>query len=340
MGVFVAQNLYKNSTKRGEEMKVKSQCKMLSFFVSLFFVFLFLPVFAGEPAGDKKEIEATIENLSQKLGAGVQKIQGLEKIAVVRFANLGRDAMDMKVGEIVAELLGERLKSDFPNIKLVERERIDAVLEEMKLSLLGITEGESAKAVGNLLEAQAIVTGSVNEIGDEFVIVLRLIEVSSGKVLLALKTKVKRSGMVALSDEMIVKRTRVDSLYRSLVAPGWGQFYNRQAWKAYIVIGLEAVAVGGAVWSYFLMEDRYDKYKNATSSEDAQKYYDKAEKYRVMTNAFIYSAIGIWALNFIDAVVSGKSEKTLKVKTKKEGVRVGTILGPDGSPSLSLEWRF
>jgi len=321
-------------------MKVKRQWKGLNFLVSLFLLFLFLPVFGDEPAGDKKEIEAAIEGLSQKLGTEVQKIQGLEKIAVVKFANLGRDAMDMKVGEIVAELLGERLKSVLPNIKLVEREKIDAVLEEMKLSLLGITEGENAKAVGNLLEAQAIVTGSVNEIADEFVIVLRLIEVSSGKVLLALKTNVKRSGMVALSDEMVVKRTRVDSLYRSILAPGWGQFYNRQPYKAYIVIGLEAVAVGGAIWSYFLMEDRYDKYKNATNTEDAQKYYDRAEKYRVMTNAFIYSAIGVWALNVIDAVVSGKSEKTLKVKTKKEGVRVGATIGPDGSPSLSLEWGF
>lgn len=202
----------------------------------------------------------------------------------------------MKVGEIVAELLGERLKSNIPEIKLVEREKIDAVLEEMKLSLLGITEGENAKAVGNLIEAQAIITGSVNEIADEFVIVARVIDVASGKVLIALKTKFKRVGMVALSNEFIVKRTRVDALYRSLVAPGWGQFYNRQSWKAYIIIGLEAVAVGGALWSYFLKEDRYDKYKHATNPADAEKYYDKADRYRIMTNAFIYSAIGVWAL--------------------------------------------
>ncbi len=332
--------MLKNS-KKETEMKVGSKNKIWDFLMGAVFLFGFLSAFADEPVSDgKKEIESVMENLSQKLGAEVQKIQGLERIAVVKFANLGRDAMDMKVGEIVTELLGERLKSNFPNIKLVEREKIDAVLEEMKLSLLGITEGENAKAVGNLLEAQAIVTGSVNEIADEFVVVSRLIEVSSGKVLLALKTKIKRIGMVALSEEMIVKRTRVDSLYRSLVAPGWGQFYNRQAWKAYIIIGLEAVAVGGAVWSYFLKEDRYDKYKNATSTEEAQRYYDKAERYRVMTNAFIYSAIGVWALNVIDAVVSGKSEKRLKLKTKKEGVRLGATIGPEGSSSLSLEWRF
>lgn len=313
--------------------------KTAGFLLCFFFVF---PVMGDEKnrAEEKKEIEIVVNSLGEKLVDVVKGVSGLERIAVVRFANLGKDAAERKVGEIVAELLMESIKNRAPNIKLVERERIEAVLEEMKLSLLGITEGENAKAVGNLLEAQAIVTGSINEVADEFVIIARVIDVGTGKVVSAVKVKVKRSGMIVLSEEFIVKRTKVDSLYRSLVAPGWGQFYNRQAWKSYIIIGLEAICVGGAVWSYFLMEDRYDKYKNAIDTASAEKWYDRAERYRVMTNAFIYSAIGIWALNVIDAVVSGKSEKTLKLKTKKEGVSAGAWISPSGMTSLSLEWRF
>lgn len=52
---------------------------------------------------------------------------------------------------------------DDPFVRVVEREDIDRILREQRLSLSGLTEGSVAQQAGNLLDAKAIITGSVLE---------------------------------------------------------------------------------------------------------------------------------------------------------------------------------
>ena len=46
---------------------------------------------------------------------------------------------------------------------------------------------------------------------------------------------------------LVVLRSRTDALYRSLLAPGWGQLYNRQPVKAGLFAAAELALLGGAL---------------------------------------------------------------------------------------------
>jgi len=77
-------------------------------------------------------------------------------------------------------------------IKLIERNLIEKVLEENKLSQSGIIDIESAKKIGKVLSADAVITGSIYDISYEDVEVnIRTIDVEKGTVYSSLNRKDK-----------------------------------------------------------------------------------------------------------------------------------------------------
>lgn len=79
------------------------------------------------------------------------------------------------------------------------------------------------------------------------------------------------------------------AVIRSAILPGWGQWYNRQRWKAAFVLGVEMGLAGSAV--YF---DRL-----AARSDNT---YDKAY-YQDTSSRIVWWAVGVYLLNLIDAYV-------------------------------------
>jgi hypothetical protein len=65
---------------------------------------------------------------------------------------------------------------------VVERLKLQSVLDELKLAQLGLTDPEGAKEVGKLLGADVILTGTLAATGDEWNINLRLINTESGLI--------------------------------------------------------------------------------------------------------------------------------------------------------------
>jgi len=85
-----------------------------------------------------------------------------------------------------AEYFTERLilSSELSNIfTLVERKDIQKILEEQNLQLSGITEGEDAVKIGQILNADILITGNLFGKGDSFELFLRLVRVETGEIL-------------------------------------------------------------------------------------------------------------------------------------------------------------
>jgi hypothetical protein len=200
---------------------------------------------------------------------------------------------------------------------LVERSRMEDVLEEIQLGMTGLLDEKKAAEAGKMAGAQAILVGSVGESGAEFAVNVRLIATESSQVLVAESIAVPRAGMVALSDDSVVLRTKSGALFRSMVVPGWGQFYNEQPIKGGVLIGLELALAGTAVAMHFLGtadEDAYAssnfalKYPDLNTEQLQQKardLRDSAETYYQARNILIYSAIGVYAYNVLDAYLFG-----------------------------------
>lgn len=289
------------------------------------------------------ELPGAVDKLAAQIIASLPK-GSASKIAVAPFVNLGPTAREKKLGEVVSELLVTRL-SGKPNIQIIERAQLDAVLQELKLSMLGLTEGSNAEKVGKLLGAEAMIVGSVSEIGDKFAVTARHVNVTTGQVAFAKEVQVPQAGTIALSSKYIVTKSKGDAFFRSLLIPGWGQVYNDQDVKGYVFIGTTVALAGAGAFLYVRSKKVYDEdYMKATSKEKAADAYDNANNLRQNSTLVFIIAGGVWAVNAIDAVLSGTSKTEVDVGDEMAAVK--TTIQPvvaeraDGTRTAMLELKF
>lgn len=294
------------------------------------------------------EMEAKAEKIQaaiDKIVATLQSQTGVSaanprKIAVSALVSLGPTARDKQMGDVVAEILQEKL-AKVEGVTLIERMQLAKILEELKLSLLGLTDPGNAEAVGKMAGADAMIVGSVSEVAADFRISIRLVNVETGKIEKALAVSVPQENMIALSSDYVVVRTRSDAIFRSLLIPGWGQMYNRAPVRGGMYLTLTAAAGGGAVAAFMLAEQSakdYDAYKpKAGEAPDQKKLDGLADEYstrRKWANGLGFAAAGIWLVNIIDAAATGQAS------TEVKSVPAVSLAPADTGAGMQLAWRF
>ena len=110
-------------------------------------------------------------------------------IAIANFVDLSGNVSDF--GKFLAEELITRLYKT-KKLKIVERQRLDNVITEQKLSLTELIEASSAKRIGRILGVDAIVAGSITELGNNFRVNARIISTETGELLAAAGTTIAK----------------------------------------------------------------------------------------------------------------------------------------------------
>lgn len=135
----------------GDRRKMK---KILIFILTAVF-------FSGCGVSSRVTKEDTLSVQPGRPAEGVYK--GVRRrVAVAEFSN--KTAYGQRLGTAASDILVTELNKT-GNFILIERERLDKVIQEQKLSLAGIIDNRTAASVGNLLGAGAIVTGSITDFG-------------------------------------------------------------------------------------------------------------------------------------------------------------------------------
>lgn len=294
---------------------------------------------------DKKEIQIKLKSVAKNISKDLERVKGgaIVRVVVSSFSNNGEIAKKKEIGTLVMGELMINL-SKFNNIELIEREKLAKVLDEMRLVQLGFADEKTAAQVGKMLQAQVVVVGEVNEAADKFVINARVVDVESAKVLYQEGFNSPIEGMIALSSESLVLRSKWDATYRSLILPGWGQFYNGDKIKGAAFTIVEVGLFGTAVTMHLLganKEDEYkNKYKNTECTEDAKKCSEEVtalkqdgENYYKLRNYFIYGGAAVWVLNVLDAYLSGKDFNSALKMSQNERLWIS-------SDGLRLSIRF
>lgn len=145
------------------------------------------------PAAEAAEtIEAAMKEVAASLGPALAD-SGLKKLAVVELTDIAgyRSAL----GPFLAEELTTQLFAAKPGtFDFVERQQLAKVLEEQKLTSSSLFEGTSLVSVGKVLGIQAIITGSMADLGDQIKINTRVISVESARIVAASSTSFPRQG--------------------------------------------------------------------------------------------------------------------------------------------------
>jgi TolB-like protein len=263
--------------------------------------------------GAADSIDVAMRRLSDGLASGFARMPGsarYKRLAVLTFAETGEQAQKQKLGQIVTAEVATNLKKDH-GLLLVERAKLNEVMGELKLQQMASPSSAEAAQLGKLAEAQALVLGQVNEVGDRFLVNARIVATETGETLAAESSSVSATGMVSFAKDAVVLRSRSDAMFRSLLFPGLGQFYNRQPVKGWAFLGTEVALLGSAIGFHVAGNKSYAQYQDVgpapgqSPSAEASKLYDDASS-RYRTRDYLLIAAGaVWVVNVVDAYVSG-----------------------------------
>ena len=207
-------------------------------------------------------------------------------VAVGEFINQSDQFYLDQWEQSVPELLQAKL-ADSPDIILVERRKLTAVLEEKALGLTGLTDTSSAREIGTLLEAQYLVFGHINELDDEFRIDASIVKTSTGQILSEKVVGPDRdhlSRMIDLLGNNILYKLTGDGDYQSSVKTGKS--------PTLIFLGTTVGLGAGTIIASSKCNGYREDYQNNTELDRFDDLYDKANRTRKITVA-LASATGV-----------------------------------------------
>ncbi len=122
--------------------------------------------------------------------AGTEETQKKEKktVAVLDFQNVSNSSELNYLQNAIPEMLVTGLLIS-KKIKVVEREKLKKILEEIKFSLSGTIAPEKSIEIGKMTGADTLLMGSIIKIGHQMRIDARLIDIQTSEVILAEKVK-------------------------------------------------------------------------------------------------------------------------------------------------------
>jgi TolB-like protein len=187
------------------------------------------------------------------------------------------DSWEKSIPEFLKSELGKA-----EELIIVERQQLEAVLQEQALSMTGLMDSATAQTVGKLVGAQYIISGRINQSGKWIRIDARIIQVATGQVksvsvksqedqylqemvsLLANNIGNKLSGKIEYRDRIVLHR------YPTLYFLG-----------AATALGVGTVLVNNTY------QDHLGLYHRAGSLSEFDKQYDQANRWHQARTLFI-----------------------------------------------------
>jgi TolB-like protein len=279
-----------------------------------------------------------ITSISSLLAEESCALDSATTLAVLDFKNnSGLFAFD-GLEKRIAEMLKTELSRQDSPLLVVERQRLEAILQEQALGQTGVLDDKTAQAVGQLLGAQFLLTGEISTVESRLRIDCHILKVETGEVR---SEKVVGPGQEAL-DEMI-------ALLASNVRfnlTGEGAHRQSQQLKKYPVVwSLLATALTSAATgvTHWISHEAYQDYQSATRLEDIATRYDRAENFRKARNGLAIAS-GVLAMVSLNLWIKNHSENNAVfaagIHQEQQPAQLFTFLKPSGAIGVGLRWHF
>jgi TolB-like protein len=145
---------------------------------ALFIVTVSLIMAVALRAEAQGSLDQRVSELSQQIAAKMTAKQKTT-VAVVEFTDLQGNTTDF--GRFLAEELITRLM-ETEKFRVIERQLLNKIIAEQKLSLTGVVDPASAKQLGKILGVDAIVSGTVTNLSQSLKVNARLISTETGEI--------------------------------------------------------------------------------------------------------------------------------------------------------------
>jgi TolB-like protein len=115
------------------------------------------------------------------------------RVAVIDFPDLLNVMSDL--GRYIANRLTTRLAQS-EKFFVVERQRLGQLLSELKFSMTDLVDPEKAKQLGQIVGVEAILVGTVSDLGNQVDVDARVIEIDTSRMLVSVATTISKDQVV------------------------------------------------------------------------------------------------------------------------------------------------
>jgi len=113
---------------------------------------------------------------------------------------------------------------------------------------------------------------------------------------------VKNDNVSIEKQYILLDDPRPDSAIRSLVLPGWGQYYKGEQNKAYMVFSTFAVNSAALIVSLIKEKSTHDDYLKARETKEIQSKYNTYNNWYKTRQILTYTEILVWTYAFADVL--------------------------------------
>lgn len=138
------------------------------------------------------DLDRAIANLTDQIISSMIA-KGKTKVVVIEFSDLQGNIL--KFGKYLSEELITRLFMT-QKFDVIERRLLNKVLDEQKISLSGLIDSNSIRELGKILGVDAIVTGTITDLGTSIKVNARIISTETGTVFAVAATEIISDAMV------------------------------------------------------------------------------------------------------------------------------------------------
>jgi TolB-like protein len=271
-------------------------------------------------------LDARVRRISDALARAIKRMPGDHRdqtFAVMPFTDNDEESKSRRLGLVVSDLVLTNLARDH-RVPLTERSQLNAIMSEQSLQASGAVDPAKAAEIGQLAGASAMIIGDVTDTGEAFTINARLVSMADAAILDTQEASLPKEELIAFSADAVVLRSRAGAMFRSLVAPGWGQVYNREPVKAGIVagsVGGLALTTGGTLLIAGLTTMAYGNYcvddpvcqsdPPPNAGQEVKGLRDTANAWYTTTAVFAGLTAVVWTLGALEAYVSGTDVESL-----------------------------
>ena len=156
----------------GVDMKIISKL-LLRFSVSLCIIIFGCASNQKLPNSAIDELDLAIRDATDNIN---ERVPNGNKLAIINIASNHQLLSDYIITELYENIVNDDV------FKLVDRQQLDVIRAEQNFQISGEVSDDSAQSIGQMLGAQTIITGMVSQIGRQWRIQIRALEVQTAMV--------------------------------------------------------------------------------------------------------------------------------------------------------------
>jgi TolB-like protein len=146
--------------------------------------------FGMTPAARAQDLRPIASTIASRISTSNHKT-----LAVVDFTDLEGNVT--KLGRFLAEELSVDLVEEAKGFDVIDRTHLKALLQEHQLSATGLIDPLTARKLGKIAGADALVTGTLTPFGDSIRLSVKVLDTETAKMLAASTTEVPKTPALA-----------------------------------------------------------------------------------------------------------------------------------------------